>query len=140
MLQILQRITTGRGEMEDLVKLEEIANQIASTSLCGLGQGAPMPVLSTLKYFREEYEEHVMGKHCRAGTCKGLGSYIIEMEECILCGQCKEVCAYDAVKETRDTYFIDQDYCTKCRACYNVCPTKAVKYMRPEPAAEGVGR
>ena len=87
-------------------------------------------MLSTLKYFMDEYLEHVESHFCRAGVCKGLGTYEIEMVDCILCGQCVDVCAYDAVKETRDTYFIEQDYCTKCKACYNVCPTKAVKYLK----------
>jgi NADH:ubiquinone oxidoreductase subunit F (NADH-binding) len=130
MLEILERITSGKGSMEDLERLEEIAKRVAKTSLCGLGQGAPIPVLSTLRYFRDEYEEHVKEKYCRAKVCRGQGTYVINQEECILCGLCVKACAYDAVKETRDTYFIEQDYCTKCKACYTVCPTDAVKILK----------
>jgi NADH-quinone oxidoreductase subunit F/NADP-reducing hydrogenase subunit HndC len=126
MLELLEKITTGKGEPEDLENIEKIGKLIQSTSLCGLGQGAPSPVLTTLKYFREEYEEHVHDKYCRAKVCRGLGTFVIDMEKCILCGLCKEACAYDSVKETRSTYFVDEDYCTKCKACYEVCPVDAV--------------
>ena len=130
MLEILVRITSGHGQPDDLEALERIANSIVETSLCGLGQGAPNPILSTLKYFREEYEEHVHDKYCRAGVCGGLGTFVIDNEQCILCGLCDEACAYDAVKETRRGYFVDQDYCTKCRACYTACPVDAVKITK----------
>jgi NADH-quinone oxidoreductase subunit F/NADP-reducing hydrogenase subunit HndC len=130
MLEILERITSGKGTMEDLGRLEAIAKRVEKTSLCGLGQGAPIPVLSTLRYFRDEYEEHVKEKYCRAKVCRGLGTFVIDQEECILCGLCLKACTYDAVKETRDTYFIEQDYCTKCKACYTACPTDAVKIVK----------
>lgn len=134
MLEILEKITSGKGEPEDIEELERIARLVESTSLCGLGQGAPTPVLSTLRYFREEYEEHVRDKYCRAGVCQGLGTFVIERDECFLCGLCKQACAFDSVKETRDSYFIDQDYCTKCKACYLACPVGAVK-LRKKPRA-----
>jgi len=130
MLEILERITGGTGTPDDLVKIEKLANEIVNTSLCGLGQGAPIPVLSTLKYFRDELEEHVHDKYCRAGVCSGLGKFVIENEKCILCGLCNKACAFDAVKETRKTFFIDQDYCTSCKACYTVCPVDAVQITK----------
>ncbi len=135
MLQILNRITSGSGTMEDLDELERMGKLIRDTALCGLGQGAPTPVLSTLKYFREEYEEHVRDKYCRAKACKGLGTYVINDEKCTLCGQCMKACAFDAVKETRTSYFIDTDYCTKCRACYDVCPEKAISILKQKDVA-----
>jgi len=126
MLEILNRITSGEGRAEDIDELKRISKLVQSASLCGLGQGAPMPVLSTLKYFRHEYEEHVHEKYCRAKVCK-MGMFVIDTEQCFLCGLCKEACAFDAVKDTKDKYFIDQDYCTKCKACYMACPIGAVK-------------
>ena len=130
MLQIMERITSGKGTPEDLDRLEKLGNNIANTALCGLGNSAPNPVLSTLRYFREEYEEHVNDKYCRSKVCKGLGTFVIDHEECILCGLCKDACAYDSVKESRRKYFIDQDYCTKCLACYTACPIDAVKILK----------
>ncbi len=127
MLEILQRITSGKGEAGDIERLEEIGKLIKDGALCGLGNSAPNPVLTTMQYFREEYEEHIHDKYCRAKACSGLGKFRIEHEECFLCGLCKEACAFDAVKETQDSYFIDQDYCTKCKACYAACPINAVK-------------
>lgn len=127
MLQILDRITKGNGMPGDIELLENLGNKVKNSSLCGLGKTAPNPVLSTIKYFREEYEEHINEKYCRAKVCKGLGEYYIDMENCFLCGLCKEVCAYDAIKETKNSFFIDQDYCVKCRACYDRCPIDAVK-------------
>jgi NADH-quinone oxidoreductase subunit F/NADP-reducing hydrogenase subunit HndC len=84
-------------------------------------------VLSTIKYFREEYEEHINNKYCRAKVCRGPGLYSIDVDECFLCGLCKEACAFDAIKEYKYRFFIDQDYCTKCKACYLACPIDAVK-------------
>jgi len=127
MLEILERITSGKGEAGDIERLEKIGNLIKDGALCGLGNSAPNPVLTTIKYFRDEYEEHIHDKYCRAKACSGLGKFRIEHEECFLCGLCKEACAFDAVKETQDSYFIDQDYCTKCKACYTACPIGAVK-------------
>ncbi len=128
MLEILNRITSGQGIDGDIERLEELGRLIQEASLCGLGQTAPNPVLSTIRYFREEYEEHIYDKYCRAMTCNGMGVFYIDHETCFLCGLCKQACAYDAVKETRNAFFIDQDYCTKCKACYIACPIGAVKH------------
>ncbi len=127
MLQIMDRIVCGEGEPEDLERLEKLAHRVKAASLCGLGQSAPNPVLSTLRYFREEYEEHIYDKYCRAKVCKGLGLFRIEHTECFLCGLCKQACAYGAVKELRDKFYIDQSVCVKCKACYLACPIGAVK-------------
>lgn len=127
MLQILERITSGSGEEGDMEKLEKIGNLVKSASLCGLGQTAPNPVLSTIKYFRDEYEEHIKDKYCRAKVCKGLGIYRIDGAECFSCGLCKKACAVNAVKETKEGFYIDRDVCTKCKACSLVCPIGAVK-------------
>jgi NADH-quinone oxidoreductase subunit F/NADP-reducing hydrogenase subunit HndC len=135
MLEILERITTGKGEAGDIERLEEIGTLVKDGALCGLGNSAPNPVLTTIKYFREEYEEHIHDKYCRAKACSGLGKFRIEHDECFLCGLCKEACAFDAVKETRDSYYIDQDYCTKCKACYAACPIGAVKVEKQQRRA-----
>lgn len=127
MLEILEKITTGEGEAGDIERLIDIGEKIKESALCGLGNSAPNPVLTTIKYFRDEYEEHIHDKYCRAKACSGLGVYSIDHEQCFLCGLCKEACAFDAVKETSRSFFIDQDYCTKCKACYSACPIGAVK-------------
>lgn len=130
MLQILEKITSGKGEQEDLRQLIDLSKLVQKGSLCGLGQSAPNPVLSTLKYFRSEYEEHIYDNYCRAGVCSGMGFFVINQAECIRCGLCKEACAFDAVMETRERYHIDQEYCTKCKACYTACPVDAVKMRK----------
>jgi NADH:ubiquinone oxidoreductase subunit F (NADH-binding)/CBS domain-containing protein/(2Fe-2S) ferredoxin len=130
MLQILERITSGGGEPGDIKRLVDLGKLIQRGSLCGLGQSAPNPVLSTIKYFREEYEEHIHDKYCRANVCGGLGVFLINQEECFKCGLCKEACAFNAVVETRDMYYIDRAYCTKCKACYSACPVGAVKIRK----------
>lgn len=130
MLTILERICNGQGESRDIENLIRIGKFIQEGSLCGLGQSAPNPVLSTIKYFRNEYEEHIYDNHCRANVCNGMGIFTINLSACIRCGLCKEACAFDAVKETRNDYIIDRDYCTQCRACYNVCPVDAVKIWK----------
>ncbi|GBE04050.1 NADP-reducing hydrogenase subunit HndC [bacterium BMS3Abin09] len=127
MLDILEKITSGKGEHGDIEKLEELGENIIAGALCGLGNSAPNPVLTTIKYFREEYEEHIYDKFCRAKACSGLGKFRIENAECILCGLCVKACAFGAIRETRKSFYIDQDYCTKCKACVSVCPTEAVK-------------
>ncbi|MEW6002232.1 MAG: NADH-ubiquinone oxidoreductase-F iron-sulfur binding region domain-containing protein, partial [Nitrospirota bacterium] len=129
MLQILERITSGEGEEGDIERLERLGELVKAGSLCGLGQSAPNPVLTTIRYFRDEYEEHVKDKYCRARVCNSLAIYVINQGECIRCGLCKDACAYDAVIETRDRYFIALDYCMKCKACYSVCPVDAVKLL-----------
>ncbi|MBI3377286.1 MAG: 4Fe-4S binding protein [Nitrospirae bacterium] len=127
MLEILEKITTGKGESGDIEKLTAIGEKVKESALCGLGNSAPNPVLTTIKYFRDEYEEHIHDKYCRAKACSGLGVYSIDHEQCFLCGLCKQACGFDAVKETSRSFFIDQDYCTKCKACYLACPIGAVK-------------
>ncbi|MCK5505450.1 MAG: SLBB domain-containing protein, partial [Thermodesulfovibrionia bacterium] len=127
MLDILKRITSGEGQEGDIERLDELGRQIVASSLCGLGSSAPNPVLTTIRYFREEYEEHINDKYCRSKVCSGLGMFRIEQSECFLCGLCKEACAFDAVKELRNKFFVDQDYCTKCKACFIACPVDAVK-------------
>jgi len=129
MLQILEKITSGNGEKGDIERLEKMGRLVKAGSLCGLGQSAPNPVLTTIKYFREEYEEHIYHKYCGAKVCN-LGIFVIDQKECILCGLCKRACAFDAVKETRRSFFIDRDYCRKCKACYYVCPVNAVKVVK----------
>ncbi|RJQ45481.1 MAG: NADH-quinone oxidoreductase subunit NuoF [Nitrospiraceae bacterium] len=138
MLEILKKITTGKGEQGDIERLEELGKRIVKGSLCGLGNSAPNPVLTTIKYFREEYEEHINDKYCRSKVCSGLGMYTIDHDECFLCGLCKQACAFNAVKETRKKFYIDQDYCTKCKACFTACPIGAVKISKQKRQRSGV--
>lgn len=130
MLQILERITQGKGQHGDIERLIELGKLVQKGSLCGLGQSAPNPVLSTIKYFREEYEEHIYDNYCRANVCKGTGVFVINQAECFRCGLCKRACAYGAVIETKDKYLIDRDYCQQCKACYYACPIGAVKIRK----------
>jgi NADH:ubiquinone oxidoreductase subunit F (NADH-binding)/CBS domain-containing protein/(2Fe-2S) ferredoxin len=130
MLQILEKITSGNGANGDIERLEQLGKLITSGSLCGLGKSAANPVLTTIKYFRNEYEEHIKDKYCRAKVCN-MGVFMIDHVECILCGLCKNACAFDAVVEKRTKYYIDQDYCKKCKACYLACPVNAVKVLKP---------
>ncbi|MDH4027702.1 MAG: CBS domain-containing protein, partial [Nitrospirota bacterium] len=131
MLQILERITAGKGQEGDIKKLVDLGKYIQEGSLCGLGQSAPNPVLSTIKYFREEYEEHIYENYCRAGACSGMGAFVIDQTECIRCGLCKQACAFGAVTETRQRFVIDRSACTQCKACYTACPVKAVLIKKP---------
>ena len=129
MLQILEKITDGKGEEGDIGELERLGHLVIAGSLCGLGKSAPNPVLTTIRYFRDEYEEHVKEHYCRAKVCN-IGIFVINQDECILCGLCKQACAFGAVKETRRNFFIEQDTCIKCRACYSACPVHAVKNIK----------
>ncbi len=128
MLDILLRITAGGGEPGDIAKLESLAELIKSTSLCGLGQTAPNPVLSTLRFFRSEYEAHIHDKVCPTGRCKALvNGYLIDPQTCIGCAQCVEVCPVDAITgEFREPHEIDLALCTACGACAEVCPVDAI--------------
>lgn len=129
MLEILERITEGKGTPADIEKLESLANTIKSSSLCGLGQTAPNPVLSTLRYFRNEYEAHVYEKRCPAGVCQALLSYFIIPEACKKCGICANKCpvgCIDGVKG-KEVYKIRQEPCIKCGACMEACPFKAIE-------------
>jgi NADH:ubiquinone oxidoreductase subunit F (NADH-binding)/CBS domain-containing protein/Pyruvate/2-oxoacid:ferredoxin oxidoreductase delta subunit len=130
MLQILEKITSGQGEQGDIERLIELGKSIQHGSLCGLGQSAPNPVLSTIKYFRQEYEEHIHDNYCRAKVCSNMGVFVINQAECIRCGLCEQACAFDAVTETREMYQIDRAYCTRCKACYLACPVGAVKIRK----------
>lgn len=127
MLEILTRITEGKGTMEDLDELEELADAIKKGALCGLGQSAPNPVLSTMKYFRDEYIAHVRDKKCPAGVCVSMLRFIIEQETCKHCGICARNCPVSAISGSKEEgYVIDQDKCIKCGACMTRCPFKAI--------------
>ena len=127
MLEILEKITQGKGEMSDLDELESLAYSIKDSALCGLGQTAPNPVLSTLKNFRDEYVAHVVEKRCPAGVCKDLIKYYVIAEKCIGCGKCKKVCPSDAITgEFKQAHVIDTKKCIKCGACKQVCPVHAI--------------
>lgn len=128
MYEILTRITEGKGEEGDIGKLEQLAAHITQSSLCGLGQSAPNPVLSTLKYFREEYEEHIIHKSCKAGVCKKLSSHYIVPEACKSCSLCTRSCPVDAIEGQlgKGPYKIDKDKCINCGACLSACPFNAI--------------
>jgi NADH:ubiquinone oxidoreductase subunit F (NADH-binding)/Pyruvate/2-oxoacid:ferredoxin oxidoreductase delta subunit len=128
MLEILQRITSGNGKEGDIELLEELGQYIRATSLCGLGMTAPNPVLSTLRYFRHEYEAHIREKRCPAAVCRDLITYSILEEICNGCGACKRVCPADAVRGTRKApHRIDAEMCIKCGTCFDACKFKAVR-------------
>ncbi len=130
MLEMLEKICNGEGEEGDIEKLEDLSHKIIETSLCGLGQSAPNPVLTTLKYFRDEYETHVFDKKCPAGVCKALIHYEIEPEACIGCTLCAKKCPVSAISgERKAVHVIDQEKCTKCGICIDVCPVNAVKVV-----------
>lgn len=127
MLEILEKITQGKGTMEDLDKLENLANQVKTASLCGLGQTAPNPVLSTLKYFMDEYIAHIVDKKCPAGACKGLLKYTILQDKCRGCGICVKNCPAGAITgKIKETFNIDTEKCLKCGVCMEKCPFKAI--------------
>jgi len=127
MLEILTRITEGKGTEEDIEKLEVLAKNIKASALCGLGQTSPNPILSTLKYFKDEYIAHVRDKKCPAGVCKSMLHYEINPEKCKSCGICAKVCPASCIKgEKKVPYVIDTDKCLKCGACMQKCPFGAI--------------
>ncbi|SCI01842.1 NADH-quinone oxidoreductase subunit 1 [uncultured Eubacterium sp.] len=127
MLEIVTRITEGKGQVEDLEKLEILARNIKASALCGLGQTAPNPVLSTMRYFKDEYMAHVVDKKCPAGVCKSMVRYIIFESTCKRCSICKKNCPAGAISGDKNTPFvIDQDKCVKCGICMEKCPFKSI--------------
>ena len=127
MLEILDRITNGKGKEGDIEKLEELSNQIKDNSLCGLGQTAPNPVLTTIKYFRDEYEAHIFHKKCPAKVCRPLLTYTVDPEKCTGCLVCLKNCPVNAITgERKKPHFINQEICTKCGVCYTKCKFESI--------------
>jgi NADH-quinone oxidoreductase subunit F len=128
MLEILERITQGKGQEGDLELLEDMAYDIKKSSLCGLGQTAPNPVLSTLRYFRHEYEAHIKDGECPSHSCKPLLHFTVKEEACKKCGVCPKVCPVDAITwEKGSVAYIDKDKCTECTSCYDACRFMAIE-------------
>ena len=127
MYEILEKICEGKGTEEDLDKLENLAENIKKSSVCGLGQTAPNPALSTMKYFKDEYRAHVIEHNCEAKECKAMAKIVIDPEKCKGCDLCKKVCPVNAITgEIKEVHTIDQDKCIKCRSCMAKCPFKAI--------------
>lgn len=127
MLRILERIVAGKGEMEDIDTLEELAIAVKDGSLCGLGKTAPNPVLSTLKYFRDEYIAHIKDKKCPAGVCTAMKKIVIKEDLCKGCTKCARTCPVGAISgAVKEVHVIDQGKCIKCEACISACPFKAI--------------
>lgn len=127
LLEILDKITKGNGTLEDIDRLEELCESIKASALCGLGQTAPNPVLSTLKYFKDEYIAHVVDKKCPAGVCKALLSYKIVEDKCKGCSACSRKCPVGAISGViKSPYKIDTTKCVKCGVCMDTCKFDAI--------------
>ena len=127
MLEILERIVNGQGKLEDLDTLEELATMVKTMALCGLGKSAPLPVISTLKTFRDEYIEHIVDKKCRAKTCTALRKYVIDANKCIGCSKCAKNCPVNAISgKIKQPFTIDPNVCIKCNACRENCAFGAI--------------
>ena len=127
MLEILERIVAGNGKLEDLDLLEELANMITETALCGLGKSAALPVMSTLKVFHDEYVEHVVEKKCASHTCTALRKFIISPERCKGCSKCARNCPVGAISgKIKEPFTIDTEKCIKCGACASACAFGAI--------------
>ena len=128
MLNILNRIVEGKGEMEDIERLERLGHHIKESSHCGLGKTAPNPVLSTIRYFREEYEAHIQGKRCPALVCVDLVQFRVDSEKCKMCGLCKKACPTEAITwEKKTPAAINLEKCIRCRSCIQACKFKAIE-------------
>jgi ferredoxin len=135
-LEILNRICLGEGEPEDIETIQELGEYLRDTALCALGTTAANPVLTTLKYFRDEYEKHIVDKYCPAGVCKSLFEYCIAEDACTGCGACRKQCSTEAISgERKKPHTIDLAKCIKCGACWDACKFNAVK---KEPVARVV--
>src|SRR6056297_1305622 len=129
MLDLLTKMTEGKAKEGDIDKLEYLAKMVQETSLCGLGQTAPNPVLTTIRYFRDEYEAHVTRKQCPSGACTALASYVIDPGKCIGCTKCSRVCLVGAISgEVKKPHVIDQNVCIKCGSCEETCPVQAISH------------
>ncbi len=128
MLEILTRITEGKGKDGDIELLEDLCQKIKDGSLCALGGTAPNPVLTTLKYFRDEYEAHIFEHRCPAHSCKKLLTYSVLEDSCVGCGMCAKKCPTDAISgEPKQTHHINQELCIKCGTCKTVCSFNAIE-------------
>jgi NADH-quinone oxidoreductase subunit F len=143
MHRILTNITQGKGKEGDIETLEELSETAIEASLCALGKSAPNPFLSTLKYFRDEYEAHIKEKRCPALSCKSLTAFYIDPAKCMACGTCLRKCPADAIDGgKKKIHIIDQEKCTSCGTCFEVCPSKFSAVTRisgapvPPPIAE----
>jgi NADH:ubiquinone oxidoreductase subunit F (NADH-binding)/(2Fe-2S) ferredoxin/NAD-dependent dihydropyrimidine dehydrogenase PreA subunit len=133
MWEIVKGITEGKGQLSDIALLEELATATMDASMCGLGQTAANPVLSTLRYFKREFETHIKEKRCPAGVCLALIQYEVIPDRCTGCLSCKTACPQDAIRGTlKDVHLIDQEKCIKCGACYEACKFEAIETQRDE--------